>query len=834
MGLPGRGVLAVMLCLLAVPLIAAAQTDDSSAAAPQQDAGSSATAGGADQGSPPQNEPGASPAQEPPAQSDATSYSITRPQPADAQIATIPVPEKPDKPDLQVPEQSGAQRLDEVVVTAQKRVQRLVDVPINVSAMSRDDVERARIQQVRDLSGYVPSLDIKEQVPGAIPVVSIRGIGLDDFSSTNSPAAGIYVDQVTLSSLALMSFDLYDIERIEVLKGPQGTLYGRNSTAGAINVLSSKPTMERESYLKLGGANYKTKDVEGMFNIPVGDLAIRVAGRMIRQDQGMWNSRLNADDGYSNPMAPLGGLPALVGVQPLRQPDTSMNPIKRDIGRRNVAMGRVRLLWDAVPHLTADLKIEGTRQRSEMGQPEQFGSFCDSGYKAINQEHCTDSVGYSDTDHKPYEGDWRGNFPYTIDQLGETLLLDYEFDSATLSSVTGHIKLDRFFHIDVDGGPEDAFEFYQSDTVNQFSQELRLAGGGDLGEWLLGAFWSKDDITVYTVGHHEDAIPTETSLIDDKQGTRSAAAFANMDWKLSERLSLTTGLRYTTESRDFDGGSHWSVEIPNNIMNNHAVMTISDKNWSYKLGLNFAPTHSSLIYANLAKGVKSGGFFSGVTTDQAQLDPYKPEHLTAYEIGGKTSGVIALNASAFYYDYKDVQTFKRSNTAPVQFIGNVDQAKVRGADFEALWRAAEGLTLQAGVGLLRSQLGPFVGPTGAPVPAGNRLANAPPATVNLLARYEFPLFSDAHTAAVQIDAHYSGDIYKEATNDPLLHSEPYKLYNARLSFAPAERNWELAFWGRNLGNTLYMVNGLDIGAFFFGNRNYNAPRTFGGDLRITF
>ncbi|HVT36779.1 MAG TPA: TonB-dependent receptor plug domain-containing protein, partial [Nevskiaceae bacterium] len=255
-------------------------------------------------------------------------------QPSAAEVPTIAVPQK-----AEVPAPPQAAQLDEVVVTAQKRAQRLVDVPINVSAMTRDDVQKTRIEQVRDVAGYMPNVDIKEQVPGAIPVVSIRGVGLDDFSSTNSPAAGIYLDQVTLSSLALMSFDLYDIERIEVLKGPQGTLYGRNSTAGAINVLSASPVFEREAYLKAGAGTYKTNDVEGMFNLPLAEtFAVRVAGKLIRQGRGFWDSRLDANDAANYTIPPTGVLPALVGVPPLRARDTSGDPVVRDIGKRDILL----------------------------------------------------------------------------------------------------------------------------------------------------------------------------------------------------------------------------------------------------------------------------------------------------------------------------------------------------------------------------------------------------------------------------------------------------------------------------------------------------------------
>lgn len=747
-----------------------------------------------------------------------------QPEPEPAALDVVTLPDAPAEPEV-------ATQLDVVEVTAQKRVQSLVDVPINVTAVSRDDVRNTRIEQVRDLAGYVTNVDIKEQVPGAIPVVSIRGVGLDDFSSTNSPAAGIYVDQVTLSSLALMSFDLFDIERIELLKGPQGTLYGRNSTAGAINVLSAAPGAVREGYVKLGYGDYKTSDLEGMYNLPLGDtLSLRIAAKYIRQDEGYWESRSGKDEAYVAPSSNY----------------TSADPVVRRLGARDVQLARARLAWQATETLNIDLKVEGLRQRSEMGQPEMFGTFNSTpgACQPIDPDNCTDALGYTDDDRDPYVGHYRGDFPYLIDQLGETLLVDWDMGWASLSLVTGQVAFERFFHIDVDATPADEFDFFQADTVDQWTQELRLAGAADLGDWLVGAFYGEDTIVVDTEGRHQDLIAGESSKIDADQDTESGALFANMDWKpagfgwaWAEPFTVTTGLRYTDETRAYAGGTEWTVNIPGTLDDTREDSSIADRNWSWKAGLNYKPGAASLIYASASRGVKSGGYFAGVTNAQYQLDPYEPEQLTAYELGYKLAGVLSINTSAFHYDYRDKQTFMRAGGAAAQFIGNVPEAWTRGLDVEASWRAIEGLTLGGGVGLLRTWMGEFVGPVdadmdnrGDPVPAGNKLPNSPELTWVAKARYELPLFGSAWLAALQGDAHYSDEAFKEATNDPLIKSGAYTVYNARFSFMTAERNWELSFWGRNLTDERYVVQGLDIATFFLGNRNYNAPRTMGAEL----
>ncbi|HKY91901.1 MAG TPA: TonB-dependent receptor [Nevskiaceae bacterium] len=768
----------------------------------------------------------------------------------DEAAATIAVDPSAAGPGPAVSEASPPEPgVDEIVVTAQKREQRLVEVPINVSSLSAADVEKARVEQVRDVAAFLPNVDIKEQVPGAIPVVTIRGVGLDDFSSTNSPAAGIYVDQVTLSSLALMSFDLYDLERVEVLKGPQGTLYGRNSTAGAINVLTARPGPDFEARLKAGYGNYETTTLEGMLNLPAGEtFAVRFAAKWIQQDKGFWKSRRGEDEPSDASLLPIfgGTFPVTAGLLPvlgagaglpippvsLVSPSSGEPPVRR-IGERDVLLGRVRAAWEATDTLRLDLKVEALRQRSELGQPEFFGNYCSAGASPIDPDRCTDALGYSDTDRDPYTGDWRGEFPYDIDQEGVTLLADWDLGWATLSSVTGALQLERFFHIDADATPADEFDFFQGDEVRQMSEELRLAGTGERVDWLAGVFWSHDEVEVSTDGRHQDIVPLEASHIAADQETRSAAAFANLDWHLTQSLTLVTGLRYTRERRAYVGGTDWTVPIPGQIADTFVDDRIRDRNWSWKLGLDFAPTERSLIYGNVSKGVKSGGFFSGVTTSSDQLQPYDPESLVAYEIGVKREGRVRVNASAFHYDYDDVQTFQRSADAPVQLIANVEKARVDGVDLEVAWLATDTWTLQAGAGWLDTRLGGFLGPAGTPIDAGNHLANAPRWTLNTMARVEMPVGARGLGIGAQAAAHYSSAVYKEATNDPLIRADAYWLLDARAWLGVGDR-WEVALWGRNLTDEEYVVQGLDVGAFLFGNRNYNAPRTFGLEASVRF
>ena len=309
--------------------------------------------------------------------------------------------------------------IGEIVVTAQRRAESNLQVGLTLTALSGDALAQQRVEQVLDLKGRVPNLDIKEQVPGAMPVITIRGVGLNDFGAANSPSAGVYVDQVYVASIAMMAFDMFDVERIEVLKGPQGTLYGRNSTAGALNIITRKPQQDFDAYATLGYGNYDTLDFETAVNVPLADTAaLRFSAKTIQQGDGYWTSRL---------------LPG------------------ETIGNRDLTMGRAQLALSPSDSFDLNLKVEGVRSRSEMGQPEFFGTVDPNtgGTCApilaghIDNTQCTDFLGYTDTDGDPFKGDWARQGVYDIDNTAVTLTMNADLGAATLTSVSGYVDFDR-------------------------------------------------------------------------------------------------------------------------------------------------------------------------------------------------------------------------------------------------------------------------------------------------------------------------------------------------------------------------------------------------------
>ncbi len=705
-----------------------------------------------------------------------------------------------------------------VTVTAQKREQSLQDVGIAISVADQEVIESKRIETAADLIQFTPNANVKELTPGLMPVVTIRGIGLNDFSSTNNPATGVYIDEIALSSLALLSGDLFDLERMEVLKGPQGTLYGRNSTAGALNIISAKPDFDGFSgRVKAGIGNFNFREVEGFANIPLSDsLAIRASGKAVIQDEGFYDN------------AALG----------------------RDIGRRDVLLGRLQAAWDINEDISVLLKAEGQQGRSELGGPEFFGALpTGSESSCPGQPGCSNFFGYADTDDDPFTGSFSTDPAYDLDQVMLTSRIDVDLGFADLTSVTGYINFSRSYSADVDASLLRLTDFSNSDDVNQVSQEVRLSGSTDLADWQVGVFYAVDNVKTTYDGSLQDLFNTTTFTFADQEAS-SAAIFANAEWNLSDALSLITGLRYTDETRENLGFTQDNVSGVGGSFLTMAPFgfgpitlasvddEINNSSWSWKLGLNWKPSEDHLIYASVSESDKSGGFFTGVATSNAQLIPYEPETLRSYEIGAKgqyPSAGLRYEASVFYYDYNDVQTFIQDTVGsiPVQRLGNVEEAEIYGADVSVTYapREIEGLDLNAGIGLLSTELGEFAASAGT-IPAGNKLPDASDVNLILGATYEGDL-TNSLSFRIGLDGRYKSDAFLSALNDPLLESGSYWVNNAQVSLI-GESNWEASLWIKNLSDKEYVTQGLDQLIFGNGYRVYGAPQTYGVTLSKAF
>jgi iron complex outermembrane recepter protein len=711
-------------------------------------------------------------------------------------------------------DQTG-QTIETITVTAQKRAQNILDVPINVTAVSAEEIREARIETSTDLMSQVPNLDVKDNIAGAQQIVTIRGVGLDDFSSTNNSTVGIYIDDIYLTSFAEQDFNFFDLDHIEVLKGPQATLYGRNATAGAINIISAKPEFDDLSgNISAGYGNYQTFQSDGAINVPVtNNFALRFAGETIQQGRGYWFSRT----------------------------------LDTDLGRQDIYLGRAQALWHPISSITVLLKLEGEHNHSQIGVGKFFGTIStvpgESCPDFSNPAHCVDSHGYTDTSSNPFQGDWNHPAPYDVDSWNATLHVTDDLGWATLTSVTGYIGFRRSFYIDADASPYVDSEFDQNDKVNQFSQELRLDGTAAGGvTWLAGADYAWDRVQSYTPGSLADLFGLDTIIASD-QTTHYAAVFGQVDWPLFDQVTLSSGVRLAYEDKSYVGGSNFFVAgttIPYAPFDTFLSDTIVDRSVDFRESLNWKPTTDSLVYASVSRGTKSGGFFNGISTSDAALAPYKPETLTDYEMGVKSSlfgDTLLEDASVFYYDYHDLQAQTFTNVGAVALIklSNIQTANVYGLDLGLTWLPLDGLSLRGGLGLLHTHLGSFPYATGSgpfTEPAGNRLPDAPDTSFNGTARYEHNVFG-TYVGAIQFQGTFAGENFKEALNTPYLFTKANWVFDGRVSLATDDKAWELAGWIKNMFNEEHVVQATDDGTGE-GYRIFNAPRTYGVTLTYAF
>jgi iron complex outermembrane recepter protein len=690
-------------------------------------------------------------------------------------------------PGLAVAQSSGAQ-LEEIVVTAQKREQSFQDVGIAVSVFTGEDVAKLGFSQLKDVATQTPNVQIKEVVANSVPNVTIRGVGLNDYAANNNPAAGIYVDDVYLVSPAMLTFGLLDLERIEVLKGPQGTLFGRNTTAGTVNFVSRKPTDSLDGYLNLDYGRYERAVVEGAIGGPLSDtLAGRVALQTIQQGDGWQVNRLTGDK---------------VG----------------EIDRTSV---RGQLLWTPSEALSVLLNVHGGQDDSDVWLVK------------IDNPFTTEDDG----DTNVYRSGASVPTVMELESKGVTLSIDWALsDTTTLTSVTGYEEFTRYHVEDRDASSLVQLDGYFDNDIEQISQELRLT-------------WQRDDLVLIGgVFYGEDTVKTRdrfdaTDLLsllglagiasignEYRQETTSAALFLHSEWTFAPDWKLTAGARYTDEQKDFGnaftylipaGGTDIPLYPP--VVDDYDVQDVSGK-----LGIDYSGFADTLLYASISRGFKSGGFQGQLSFDPSALVPFDDETLVAYEAGIKSrllGNTLQLNASVFFYDYKDLQFYGGLFDSPLGVlfgIANVGDAEVMGLEAELWWVASERLDIRLGLGLLDTEITQSVVDG---VATGSELPNAPDMTFNAQLRYQWPLSGDLKVEAL-FAANYQGDLTFDVVRDPPEAREKgYWLADARVGIGAQDDRWNVSVWAKNLADERYRTQVLFSSVGF--GETWGAPRTYG-------
>ncbi|MBU6379634.1 MAG: TonB-dependent receptor, partial [Gammaproteobacteria bacterium] len=697
----------------------------------------------------------------------------------------------------QAPQSSTAQ-IEEIVVTAQKRASNLQDTPIALSAVTGDSLEKLNIDDIGAIAAANPSLVYSEA--GGEAQLYIRGIGSNIFSIGVDQSVATHIDGVYTGRANMGLTQFLDIDRVEILRGPQGTLYGRNATGGAINIISRAPTDEFEGYVSGVFGSFDRVDVRGALSGPLSEtVSARVAVRRLK------------DDGYTEDLDPRGSN---------RIDDNDLTAVR----------GSLRLKTDA---LTATLIAEHSKFDNgntsifpidNTGLAESFGA------KPNGDIHKT----YNNTPsfHKWTTGGATGNLDWTLT------------DSTNLNLTVGYRDWDSDFLFNTDGTDIEITRSSFIYTSKQLSAELRLSGEAGWGRWLVGGYWFDEDkygaLGLVRSGFTPPAVLPPRSFIFRADGTGEATAlFGQLDFKLAERWTLSAGLRYSDEKKGdllrqstlLPDNELLGLFTPNVIPDATAATTRNVSRrwdaWTPRVGLEFRPMADRLFYLTYSEGFKSGGF-----NDLSVVNPpFNPEFIDSIEIGAKTEwlgGRLRANASAFHYDYTDLQVsvFASVGNITTTFTTNAAEATVRGVELDLVAKPTAALDISASLAFLDATYDRFVTPYGSCTAAnvsldtrcanrvglprlidaaGNKLNNAPEFKGSLSATYGIDLAGGGRVS-LQGAAHHQGRVYFLPANTSVMSQAAYTLLDLRIGYESAARNLSLGAFVKNLTDEDYFHN----------------------------
>ena len=700
------------------------------------------------------------------------------------------------------------QGIEEIVVTAQKRTESVQDVPISIVAVTGDELARTGTTDFLNLAGRVPTLQYSQA--GGESQIYIRGIGSNLLAVGADPSVAIHLDGVYLGRPNMGMNQFLDVDRVEVLRGPQGTLYGRNATGGSINIVSKQPTEEMEGYVSVGTGSFSRQELNAAVGGPLSDQwGFRVAGRYVK------------DDGYIDDLDPRGtnklddqDLTAFRGILQFTPNDAFSATLSLDVSdfsngntavRPNDDKGTAQVLG-AVP------------TGSILEQRNDFGTFMD----------------------------WETG--------GPTLTLNWDItDTIQLTSVTAFKTFEMDFFFNTEGTEINVTRTSEIFDTEQLTQELRLSSTGDGPlQWIAGLYYLDEDKDGGLGLVREGGVASlRTFNLFAENDTQAWAAFGEITYALSDRLTLTAGLRFSDEEKDDYNELNFVLVTPDNpaqevllgLLGNIDYASCApifcpfqtrtdSKSWddvTPKLGLEFQYNENVMLYASYTEGFKSGGYNDYQPTNAV----YDQESIKSFEIGAKTDlmdGKVRFNAAAFLYDYEDLQvtTFFQSLT----LVSNAANADVLGLDLELIARPTDQFEFGAAVSFLDATYDTFDFPYGrcspfvqsfndpgcADVPAvrpfgsprivdasGNNLNNAPEFSGNIYGQY-FASLGDNGNLSFFAQLSHTDDVYFNAANAEVSRQEAITLLDAQIGWTNASGSLEVSLYGKNLSDEEYFHN----------------------------
>lgn len=735
-----------------------------------------------------------------------------------------------------VPAQEGrdaamVHELDEIVVTARKRAERAQETPVAMAVVTADEIRERNLLALTDVGSFTPNVSLSAgsaDVGGAANAVFfIRGIGQSDYAPTADPGLGLYVDGVYLGRSQGAVLELTDIERIEILKGPQGTLFGKNTMGGALNITTRRPVDRFEGSVGVMFGEDDRVNVDADLNLPLAD---STAARFALSHR--------SQDGFQRRV--------LVGDR---------------VGEEGTTVARAKLQFLPTPQTNVLLSADYTRIDAD----------ANTAYNPVNDPRGLVSIwnllvgipsgnpvdpATSSADPRATYG--TGSFHLDFEGGGASVHVEHQFERAMLRSITAYRQFDSRNQRDNDGGPGDFGQLDYRDEQWQLSQEFNLVGSSFDGrlDYTLGVYYfgEESESRWYSylargtfealeglpgplfpldpavscppppgipapcaggAGNPLNVVLDVALLIAPNVETQSYAAFFEGEWHFTDALSAFAGIRYTRDEKDY---TFWSLRLGSGTY--QVPETIVRKTWddiSPRIGLKYQPAENVMLYATVAQGFKSGGFNARPGSVTVAQRPYDPEELWSYEVGFKSElggRRVRLNGAAFFYDYEDMQLYANGvvpdSPSPVQFIDNIGEARLWGAELDLIARLTSRFSVSGSVGYLNAKYREAAtNITG--VTTSTKLPKAPEWSATAAAEYVVPF--SAGSLALRADYSYVGTNYPDARNTPALKQEAHSLVNARIGWTSRDEHWTVSAYARNLFDEKFVANGFDVWEF---------------------
>ncbi|MBE9540040.1 MAG: TonB-dependent receptor [Proteobacteria bacterium] len=751
--------------------------------------------------------------------------------------------------------------LEEVMVTAQKREQNMQDVGISITAYTGEQLEELGFTKSSDIARFTPGVHVGGNLAGQNLQFTIRGVAQNDFNDQTESPVAVYIDDTYVAMAQGQRFAMYDLDRVEVLKGPQGTLFGRNATGGLVHFVSRRPTEELDGFMKAEYGDYDRIKLEGAVGGPITDgISGRLSGYYHEQDGYLDNSY--------DPANPQSFLPSELALSQGTGDDFGGEENSAVRAQLLFDLGDTASLWLSANWAdstlaTSPYQSEATapvldaqgRQRNAIFQPKdstaqgfafETGAPIETGIFGPFPRPIpgSDATGYIDRDGNGLdytEGDFSFDDLNTMETVGLSAKFDWQIGDMDFVSITDYKDFEKFMGMDVDSAPMNQLSVWFDANVDQFSQEFRLSGSTDTLHWVGGLYYLDvnydNNIGFKVLDNGQFLLPPGTLPADYpahvEQETENISVFGQFDMDLSDKLTLTMGLRVMqedkdyfydlqvrglTSAKDYANGPLFGTfsDVVGLPVSTKFKDDTSDSLWTGKIQLDYRPSDDVLLYAGINRGVKAGGFNAPIDFGGAQLTPggysydYDEEILLSYEVGFKSTmmnGMMRLNGSLYYYDYQDYQGFVFAGVS-----GNVVNydSTVVGGEIELITSPIDGLDIILAGSYIDAEVEDVEVAPG--IFENTEPSYVPPLQLSGLVRYAWPM-GDAEMA-VQADASYSDNAFYTLRNYDSHEMDDYTLVNARISYATGgDNNWEFAAFVNNLTDEENEVMGFDISLF---------------------